>query len=414
MLLRRTLAPLLVVGALVAASATGAAAAPDVPDPAPSPYTAPEPGPVILKAQQGATPLPDLKTDAFVLADATTGDILVERSLHNRMRPASTLKTLTMMALVPRLKGDSPYVATEQDTLAEGSRVGLVAGSTYTVSDLFHGLALPSGNDAASGLAHAYGGWDKTVSLLNEEALRIGAEDTNAVNPSGLDQADQLTSVHDIAQVFRVGLTDPNFRTLVSTEKYTFPGPNAAPGKPRETFEIVTQDKLALHDYPGIIGGKTGYTTQAGRTFVVAGERDGHTLVAALFKIGGSTEETSKKLLDWGFANYDKVEPTGQLPELPEQGADGIIAVPAAGAQAAAGTEDELQRASSAALSQTQQGSSFLTIVGWLLVLLVVGIIALRIRARRRASAARRLAAQAGVAAPGSDTSRQRDLARRG
>ena len=90
MLLRRTLAPLLVVGALVAASATGAAAAPDVPDPAPSPYTAPEPGPVILKAQQGATPLPDLKTDAFVLADATTGDILVERSLHNRMRPAST------------------------------------------------------------------------------------------------------------------------------------------------------------------------------------------------------------------------------------------------------------------------------------------------------------------------------------
>jgi D-alanyl-D-alanine carboxypeptidase (penicillin-binding protein 5/6) len=90
-----------------------------------------------------------------------------------------------------------------------------------------------------------------TVSLLNEEALRIGAEDTNAVNPSGLDQADQLTSVHDIAQVFRVGLTDPNFRTLVSTEKYTFPGPNAAPGKPRETFEIVTQDKLVLHDYPG-------------------------------------------------------------------------------------------------------------------------------------------------------------------
>ena len=106
-----------------------------------------------------------------------------------------------------------------------------------------------------------------------EEALRIGAEDTNAVNPSGLDQADQLTSVHDIAQVFRVGLTDPNFRTLVSTEKYPFPGPNAALGKPRETFEIVTQDKLALHDYPGIIGGKTGYTTQAGRTFVVAGER---------------------------------------------------------------------------------------------------------------------------------------------
>jgi D-alanyl-D-alanine carboxypeptidase (penicillin-binding protein 5/6) len=414
-LLRRTFTPLLVVGALVMSSATVTAAAPDVPDPAPSPYTAPEPGPVIVKGQPGSTPLPDLKTDAFVLADATTGDILVERSLHNRMRPASTLKTLTMLSLIPRLKGDSPYVATDQDTSAEGSHVGMEAGSTYTVSDMFHGLALPSGNDAASGLANAYGGWDKTLALMNEEALRIGAEDTNAVNPSGLDQADQLTSVHDIAQVFRVGLTDPNFRNLVSTERYTFPGPDAAPGKPRESFEILTQDKLALHDYPGIIGGKTGYTTQAGRTFVVAGERDGHTLVAALFKIGGSTEETSKKLLDWGFANYGKVEPTGRLPELPDQNAEGIVAVPATNAHAAAGTEDELQRASSAALSQTQQGSSFLTVVGWLLVLLVVAIIALRIRARRRLAAARRLAATPpDPGSPDATAARQRDLAGRG
>lgn len=414
-LLRRTVTSLLMAGAMVAATGTAAIAAPDVPDPAPSPYTAPEPGPVILKAQPGSTPLPDLKTDAFVLADATTGDILVERSLHNRMRPASTLKTLTMLSLIPRLKGDSPYVATEQDTTAEGSRVGMEAGSTYTVSDMFHGLALPSGNDAASGLANAYGGWDKTLALMNEEAQRIGAKDTNAVNPSGLDQADQLTSVHDIAQVFRVGLTDPNFRKLVSTETYTFPGPDAAPGKPRETFEIVTQDKLALHDFPGTIGGKTGYTTQAGRTFVVAGERDGHTLVAALFKIGGNTEETSEKLLDWGFANYGKVEPTGKLPEVPEQSADGIIAVPAAGAKAAAGTEDELSKASSAALSQTQQGSSFLTILGWLLVLLVIAIIALRIRTRRRTNEARRLAAAPpNPGSPDLTSSRDQDLARRG
>ena len=396
-----TLVPALLVGA-----AAGPAAA--NPAPSPSPYTKPSLGPVIVKGANGSTPLPDIKTDAFVIADASNGDILAERNLHTKMRPASTLKTLTMLTLMPRLKSDSVYTATEEDTTAEGSRVGMIAGQTYTVNDLLHGLALPSGNDAASGLAGAYGGWDKTVAAMNEEARRVGANDTNAMNPSGLDQADQLTSVHDIAQIFRADLQLESFRALMKDESYKFPGDAGKPGQPRETFDIYTQDRLATHDYPGIVGGKTGYTKQAGRTFVVAAERDGHTLVAAMFGIGGNTEETSKKLLDWGFANLGKVTPTGQMAELPAandvsaedvsppQSAAQNGATPAAAAAIEEGSRPETSAAAN--------GGSFLaTMMTWLLVLaLILGITvaALRFRAVRR-SKARRAEAAARRQVPG-------------
>lgn len=396
---------------MVPALLVGASAGPAManPAPSPSPYTKPSLGPVIVKGGNGSTPLPDIKTDAFVLADASSGDILAERNLHTKMRPASTLKTLTMLTLMPRLQSDSVYTATEEDTTAEGSRVGMIAGLTYTVNDLFHGLALPSGNDAASGLAGAYGGWDKTVAAMNEEARRIGANDTNAVNPSGLDQAEQLTSVHDIAQIFRADLQLDQFRALMKDENYKFPGEQGKPGQPRATFDIFTQDRLATHDYPGILGGKTGYTKQAGRTFVVAAERDGHTLVAALFGIEGNTEATSKQLLDWGFANVGKVTPTGKMADLP--GANDVEAAPAAAPQGAPegagptpGAAAAIEEGSRPETGVAANGGSFLaTMLTWLVVLaaiLGITVVLLRLRAVRRAKA-RKAEAAARRAQPG-------------
>ena len=218
--------------------------------------------------------------------------------------PASTLKTLTALTLLPRLDKTAVYVGRPQDTSVEGTRVGIVAGATYTVDQLFYGLFLASGNDAASALANAGGGWAKTVSAMNDVATELQADDTHAVNPSGLDTPGQLTSAYDLALFARAGLMRSDFRSYTSTRTYAFPGVHARGGPPgRGHYQIQNQNRLLMHGYPGMVGVKTGYTSLAGRTYVGAADRGGHLIVVTLMKITGPTEDAAKALLDWGFAN---------------------------------------------------------------------------------------------------------------
>jgi serine-type D-Ala-D-Ala carboxypeptidase (penicillin-binding protein 5/6) len=261
----------------------------------------------------GGTPLPKVGAGSWLVADATTGTVLAARDPHGRFMPASTLKTLTSLVLLPRLDKASIYVARPQDTSVEGTRVGIVAGVPYTVDQLFYGLFLASGNDAASALANANGGWVTTVQSMNALALELQADDTHAMNPSGLDVKGQVTSAYDLALFARAGLMRADFSAYVATKRYAFPGRlPTVPGKPRATFQIQNQNRLLMHGYPGIVGVKTGYTTMAGRTYVGAANRNGHLVVVTLMKIDGPSEDAARKLLDWGFANVGK-EGVGEL-----------------------------------------------------------------------------------------------------
>ncbi len=199
------------------------------------------------------------------------------------------------------------YVGRPQDTRVEGTRVGIVAGATYTVDQLFYGLFLASGNDAASALANAGGGWAPTVTAMNATAVELQADDTHAVNPSGLDTPGQVTSAYDLALFARAGLMRSDFRGYTSTKRYDFPGVHQRGGPPgRRTYQIQNQNRLLMHGYPGMVGVKTGYTSLAGRTYVGAAERGGHLIIVTLMKITGPTEDTAKALLDWGFANIGR------------------------------------------------------------------------------------------------------------
>lgn len=287
----------------------------------PAPVKAHKPGPISVQAAPGTPKLPELNTASFVLADAETGEILAARDPHVQRRPASTLKTLTTLALLPRLNQNSVYTATQRDYYAEGGRVGIVPGGKYTVRDLFHGLLMMSGNDAAASLAHSYGGWEPTLKAMNEELDRINAVDTNAVNPSGLDQEGQLSSAYDLAQMIRAAIQMPLFREIAQTRTYDFPmGPTMGSGSNKGraqagTFGIYNQDRL-LSGFEGIIAGKTGYTTQAGRTFVAAAQRGGRTYVIALMGIGGNTEATAESLLTYAFKHGDTLAAVDTLPAI--------------------------------------------------------------------------------------------------
>ena len=214
----------------------------------------------------GATP-PIVLAKAWVVADAESGDVLAAKNAHERLRPASTLKTLTAVTLLPVLDKQDVYTVEWEDAASIGSAVGIVPDATYTIDELFYGMLLPSGNDAAHALANSAGSVRQTVELMNTEAQQLGATDTTVKNPSGLDAPGQYSSAFDLAIFTQAGLERRDFRRYVGTVTTAFPAEMPKKGKQRKTYQIYNQNPLLLNGYRGTIGVKTGYTTLAGSTF---------------------------------------------------------------------------------------------------------------------------------------------------
>jgi len=259
--------------------------------------------------------LPPIHAKAWLVADADTGEVLAAYRAHRRLRPASTLKTLTAITLLPRLDPHQVYRARYADAVVDGSRVGIVPGATYTVDDLFYGMFLPSGNDAAHALARLGGGVRHTVTLMQDMADHLQALDTHVVNPHGLDAPGQVTSAYDLALFARAGLERADFRRYCSTVTYEFPGvrPKKHPNGKRGSYPIYNQNPMLVDGFRGAIGVKTGYTTLAGRTFVGAAQRGGRTLLVSLLGIRDSSAADAEALLTWGFRNRDQISPVGRL-----------------------------------------------------------------------------------------------------
>jgi serine-type D-Ala-D-Ala carboxypeptidase (penicillin-binding protein 5/6) len=253
-----------------------------------------EQGPVV-NMTPGLPPLPATTATSFVVADADTGAVLASLNAHQKLAPASTLKTLTAITLLPRLSPTFPTMAQSDAPRADGTKAGIVAGTMYKVDDLFTAMLMMSANDAAVALADANGGLAPTLAEMNAEAAHLQADDTVARTPNGLDAPGQSSSAYDLALIFRAGLADARFRHYLALTRAPFPAPGG------KAFQIQTHDKL-LRGYPGMIGGKNGYTIAAQASYVGAATRDGHTIIVAVMRDQPNFWDEVKSLLDWGFA----------------------------------------------------------------------------------------------------------------
>lgn len=270
-----------------------------------------------LVAPMGGTPLPAIAAPTWVVSDADTGQVLAAQNPHGKRRPASTLKALLGITMLPRLDPQAYYTADFQDTAQEGTRVGMVKDQAYRIEDLWYALFLRSGNDAANGLAKAGADGDlaRGVRMMQAEARRLQAYDTTVVNSSGLDEDGQFASAYDLALWGRAGLERKDFRKYASTLRWTFPGNRTATAtkESARNFQVQTENRL-MGNYDGAIGIKPGYTTLAQNTLIAAAERDGRTVLVTLMGAPrGTVFPNAEKLLDWGFANVGKVAPVGQL-----------------------------------------------------------------------------------------------------
>src|ERR1700722_15511644 len=370
------------VGPAVPAAAVMAGLA--SPGSAPPGSASPEGGPelagkgVLVNDPSHAAPrLPGVAASAWVVADAGTGQVLAAKDPHGWYPPASTLEMLTAVALIPLLNPDGMVVASKQATSTVPNVVGLVTGRAYKVSDLFTALLTISANDAAIALTQATGSFGEGMAAINAEARYLQADDTVAVDPNGLDAPGQHTSAYDLALIARQALKLPAFLTYDQTRRARFVGAR------RKAVELYNQNSL-LTTYPGAVGGKIGWTSAAGATYVGMATRHGVTLIVTLLHCPALTEiDAAEKLLDWGFAADGKVSPVGTLagPQQPP------AASPTASASASA-----TATAPAASRAHPVTGPSVLAAAGFscaAVLAVVVGFMYSR-RGRLRASRAAR------------------------
>jgi D-alanyl-D-alanine carboxypeptidase (penicillin-binding protein 5/6) len=249
----------------------------------------------------GSLPIPDGPAQTWIVADLDSGQILAARDPDVIHPPASTIKVLLALVALDELSLNSTVVADVADTEVECNCVGIKPFRSYTARQLLDGLLLVSGNDAANTLAQMLGGPDAAVAKMNAKAASLGASNTHASTPSGLDGpgGPGATTAHDLAVIFRAAMGNPLFAQITAEPSATFPGDHG-------DEPILNQDEL-LQRYPGALGGKTGYTDAARKTFVGAAARGGRRLVIAmmygLVKPGGPTYwDQAGSLFDWGFA----------------------------------------------------------------------------------------------------------------
>jgi len=263
---------------------------------------------VVVNYPSGSVPrLPKVKASAWVIADAGTGQVLAARDPHGWYRPASTLKVLTAISLISVLNPNAMVAASKQATKVSPNIVGLLAGHTYKVSDLFTALLTISANDAAMALAQATGSLSQGMAVINAEARHLQADDTVAVTPNGLDAPGQHSSAYDLALIARRALQMPAFLKYDQTTSAQFRISK------KKSVGLWNQNSL-LTTYPGAIGGKIGWTRAAGATYVGMASRHGVTLIVTLLHCPALTEiDAGKSLLNWGFAVGGKVRPVGTL-----------------------------------------------------------------------------------------------------
>jgi serine-type D-Ala-D-Ala carboxypeptidase (penicillin-binding protein 5/6) len=249
----------------------------------------------------GSVPIPDGPAQTWILADMDSGQVLAGRDQFVAHPPASTIKVLLALVVLDQVNLDSTVVADVADTQVECNCVGVKPGRSYTARQLLDGLLLVSGNDAANTLAHLLGGPEAAVAKMNAKAASLGATSTHAATPSGLDGpgGSGASTAHDLAVIFRAAMANPTFAHITAEPSAMFPTDTG-------DQPITNQDEL-LTRYPGAIGGKTGFTNAARKTFVGAAARGGRRLVVAMMygmvQPGGPTYwDQAGSLFDWGFA----------------------------------------------------------------------------------------------------------------
>lgn len=231
---------------------------------------------------------PGNEPKAGVLFDVDTGRVLWRHDAGRRLPIASLTKMMTALIISRRHKPDEPVLITPQALAYEGSGVGVLPkGRKVPLKDLFYGLLLVSGNDAAIALAqHDAGTVGAFVRRMNDWRSRLGLRCSRFSTPSGILDKGNYSCASDLAMLARADLADPWIRQVAPTKEARFPFPIKG-----NFLDLYNNNPFIIAGMKGITGLKTGYTDAAGRCYVITQRIDGHELGVVLLNTPNPTDQ---------------------------------------------------------------------------------------------------------------------------
>ncbi len=234
---------------------------------------------------------------SYILMDNKTGRVLEGNNINDRMLIASITKIMTAVIAIESGKLDEEAVVDDIVLKSYGSGIYVEIGERIKLRDLLYGLMLRSGNDAALVIAKFVSGdINSFVANMNDKAREIGMNNTEFVNPSGLDNEDEgnYSTAYDMAILTRYAMKYKVYRQIVSTKSYKI-------STNKKTYIWKNKNKLLNYDY--ITGGKTGYTEKAKRTLVSTASKNDIDLIVVTLK-DSDDWNTHKDLYDKAFSKY--------------------------------------------------------------------------------------------------------------
>lgn len=274
---------------------------------------------VTVTAIMGKTDVFALKAKSSVLMVGNTGRMIIENDSHKKLPIASVTKIMSMLLIMEaidsgRLSFEDQVTASEHACSMGGSQVWLEPGEVFTVQEMLQAVAIASANDCTVALAEKIAGSEEAfVAMMNEKAKELGMNDTNFLDCTGLTDTGHYSSAHDVALMSReLLMKHPKISEFSTTWMANFR--EGVPGK--KPVGLNNTNKLIRY-YEGADGLKTGFTNAAGFCLSAAAKRDGLQLIAVV--LGEPDSNTrfaeARKLLDYGFANYEvkKINSAGEV-----------------------------------------------------------------------------------------------------
>ncbi len=260
---------------------------------------------------------PNLSSRGYVLIDYHTGTVLVERESDKRLNPASLTKLMT--AYVAGREVSSGNISLDDKVVVsrnawaknfpDSSKMFIEVGKSVSLSDLYRGLVVQSGNDASVAIAeHVAGSESSFVRLMNSWAAKLGLTNTAFTNPHGLDSDGLYSTPHDIAKLGQAIIRDlPNIYPMYSETSFTYNG-----------ITQYNRNGLLRDRSMNVDGMKTGYTSGAGYSLATSATNGDMRLIAVVMgaRSANLREVESKQLLSYGFRFYDTVKPVSSGQEI--------------------------------------------------------------------------------------------------
>lgn len=250
---------------------------------------------------------PQIGAQAAILMDANTGVILYSKNIHERLYPASTTKIMTCLLAMELGNLDDTVNFSHEAVFSvpgDGSNMGMDEGESLSLEECLYGIMVASANEAANAAGeYISGSIEEFVDLMNLRAKEFGCTDTHFTNTNGLHDPDHYTSVYDLALISSHFFQNEMLCKISNTPRYHF---EATATQPDDFYK--NNKHLLINGempYEGVLGGKTGFTSDSRQTLVTCAERNGMKLVCVVFREESPHQFTDTvELFDYGFQNF--------------------------------------------------------------------------------------------------------------